>query len=471
MAIDLQIVLGTVNYSDFLRVSAAKVSDPSTEVYSTYINTPVTNYVLVIPDLDPDNYYIRFRDAPDTSSLGTLVSEAFVNARTGEFIWTKKYYRIGSLEGPVSNTINTLTDTDLINANVTEVFKEGFRFLDPDSEWTFDDSTGEISMPDYTLSDGEVLIVTIQHSVPGSVSSTASSIFSATIQVTAATYTIDALDKGKRFCLDCSGSKQEITLPPLSSLSAGDIIYMEHKRNGVQAQSRIKTAGSDVILFNGLDTGDNELTEMWVSKGHSLYLRKEGTNWEVIFDWAGVRVGERMSGTFKDHPNWKPEDGTLYDGDEFPGIYWWIANVLPSTHKIIDDTVVSGGYAHPAGKEGLFVIHSTLKSFRLPNTQARYEKGLLDFDTYGSDTDRTYDYPGGTMADRNKEHGHGIATTNGSPSGNNTADPVRGTLAGTVASTQGIEWTSGADTKTIRKSGGATVEVKNFGVIYLRCMG
>lgn len=98
MAVDLKIVLGTVNYTDYLRVSAIKVSDISgTEVFVEYINTPVTNYTLIIPDLDPTNYYINFRDAPTTGDLGTLVSQAFVNAQTGEWLYERRFYRIGAL--------------------------------------------------------------------------------------------------------------------------------------------------------------------------------------------------------------------------------------------------------------------------------------------------------------------------------------------------------------------------------------
>jgi hypothetical protein len=51
MSVDLKIVLGTVNYTDYLRVSAASVSAPLTEVFVDYINTPITNLAFVIPAL------------------------------------------------------------------------------------------------------------------------------------------------------------------------------------------------------------------------------------------------------------------------------------------------------------------------------------------------------------------------------------------------------------------------------------
>lgn len=458
--------MGAVAYTDYLRVSAAKVSDPGTEVFVEYIAAPFSNYTLVIPDLDPDDYYISFRDAPDTLSLGTLVSQAFVNAMTGEYSFERRFYTIGALSGGISSTSTVLTDPYLENKTVSGVFREGFRYLETDVEYEHDATAGTITLLSGDFSDGEKFIVEIKYQTGTLSATTASSFFIDTITVTGATYTVDASDKGKRFMLDCSGASQEITLPPLSSLATGDIVYFEHKRDGAQAQSRIVTAGTDKIFFNGLNLGTNELAEIWVSKGKSLYLRKEGTYWEVIFDYDGTRVGERMAGGFVSHPNWVPEDGRLLDGDEYPALYWWIRNVLPGTHYVTDDTVVGGGYAHPTGKKGLFVIHSTLKKFRLPNTQALSEKGLADFDTYGSDADRTYDYPGGEQDDQNKAHGHRLQRGSGGAGTNPLDSPTSG-FSGMDGQT-GFIGSATASSNWIEASGGTEVRVKNIGVIYMR---
>lgn len=468
MAVDLQIVMGAVGFTDYLRVSAAKVSDPGTEVFVQYIDAPFGNYTLVIPDLDPTDYYVNFYDAPDNVSLGTLVSQAFVNAMTGEFSFERRFYTIGALPGGVSSTATVLTDPYLATGagTVSGVFKEGFRYLEPDVEFSVDATAGTITLIGSNFSGGEKFIVEIKYRTGTLSATTASSFFIDTITVDGATYTVDSTDKGKRFMLDCTGTKQEVTLPALSALATGDIVYFEHKRDGVQAQSRIITAGTDKIFFNGFNIGTNLLSEIWVSKGRSLYLRKEGTYWEIIFEYDGVKVGERMSGTFKDHPNWLVEDGTLYDGDEYPAIYWWVKNVLPSTHKIVDDTVVSGGYAFPAGKKGLFVIHSSLKKFRLPNTQELSEKGLKDFDSYGADGTRTYDYPGGEQSDQNKSHSHMIQRGSGG-SGTNPLDSPMSGFSGMDGYT-GFTSTEDDTNFWIKAQGGTEVRVKNYGVIYLR---
>lgn len=461
MAVDLKIVLGTVNYTDYLRVSAIKVSDVSaTEVFVEYINTPVTNYTLIIPDLDPTNYYINFRDAPTTGDLGTLVSQAFVNAQTGEWLYERRFYRIDALPSGVTwdAGTRTLTDPYLENVSVTGIFKEAFRYLILDDEATHDDAAGAVVLDGIDLSGSEVIAVEIKYNVGTSSTVSAAGLFSATIQVTAATYSISSTDKFKRFALDCSGSKQEITLPALSGLATGDFVYLEHRRAGVQAQSRIKCAGSDKILFNGMGTGITELSEIWVSKGGGIYLRKEGTNWEVIGDYEGQRVGERMAAGYKDHVAWIPEDGRLMDGDEHPALYWFIRNVLPNTHYVTDNAVSGGGYTHPVGKEGLFVIHSSSKAFRMPNTQGLSERGLLDFDTYGADTGRVYDYPGGVQ---NGQVGEFTSTVS-VPKGNSySGNPNVLRFSNGSANPQNIDW-------EMTFNSGEENRVKNLGVIYCR---
>lgn len=466
MAETLKIVLGAVNYTDYLRISAAKVSDPSTEVFVEYIDSPFSNYTLVIPGLDPDNYYISFRNAPDTSSLGTLESQAFVNAQTGEWEYERRFYTIGALPPGVTSDSVTLTDTYLQNKNVTGVFKEGFRYLELGVEATHDDVTGTITLTGLEFSDGEKLITEIKYNVGSSSTTTVSGLFTSTLTITDAAYSVLSTDKYKRHMLDCAGTIQAVILPALSALAEGDFYYFEHKRDGAQAQSKIVTAGMDKILYNGFNLGSNQLTELWVSKGQSLYLRKESSYWEIIFDYAGMKVGNRMAGTYMSHPNWIPEDGRLLDGDEYPALYWWIRNVIPNTHYIIDDTVVSGAYAHPGAKLGQFVIHSTLKSFRMPNTQGLVDKGLKDFDTYGGDTDRPYDYPGGWQDSRNKRHGHRVRNGSGGSSTNPLNSPTSG-FSGMDTLGSFIGSSSGSST-WIEEQGGDDAWVQNNGVIFLR---
>lgn len=454
---NLDVVLGTVNFTDYLRVSAAKVSDPSTEVFIEYINTPITSYALVIPDLEPANYYVNFREAPNTSSLGTLRAQAVVNALTGEWESERRFYTVGSLPSGVTIVGNVLTDPYFSGKTITGVFKEGFRFLELGTDAAQTDDELELLSPDLSFSDGEKLAVELKYNVAAATTTTAAGIFSDTITVTGATYTVLSTNKTKRHCLDAAGATQVITMPPLSSVVTGDYFYFEHKRNGAQAQSKIVFDGTEKVYFNGFD-GLTELSELWISKGESLYLRKEGSFWEILFNYGGTRVGERMAATFVDHVNFLPEDGRLLDGDEYPALYWWIRNILPNTHYVTDNGVTSGSYAHPAGKEGLFVIHSTLKKFRLPNTQGLSEKGLADFDSYGADAGRVYDYPGGKQNGQVGEFTENIAV----PKGNSyTGSPNNDKFGNGSNNPENRTW-------TVTFNSGKENRVPNIGVIYLR---
>lgn len=475
MSVDLKLQLGAVNFTDFIRVSAIKVSDPlQNEVYITYIGTPVpTNYELLIPNLDPANYLIRFRDAPDEDSLGTLVSEAFYNALTGEFEWERRYYTIGSLAEGITNTSTELIDPYLATKNVVGVFKEGFRYLIPGSEFIFTQEESKVALQGlHELSEDEVFILELRYAVGSSSTTIASGIFTDTILVTDAAYSISSSDKFKRHCLNCLGTKQVITMPVLSSIAIGDFFYIEHRRDGVQAQSKVVLSGIDKIYFNGLNLISGPLlTELWVAKGQSLYLRKDvigiDSYYEVIIGYEGQLVGERMSSTLKTMPNWLPEDGRLLDGDEYPALYWWIRNTLPMANYIIDDTVSNPSYSHPAGKVGQFVIHSSGKAFRLPNTQNIYERGLKNFETYGGDVaNRPIDYPGGKQDGAIKAHGHRIRNGNGGSSTNPLDAPTSG-----FSGTDNLGSFIGSSTTTstwLEASGGTENLTDNIGVIYMR---
>lgn len=474
MPIDLKVVLGTVNYTDYIRVSASKVSSPGVDDYVNYIDVPVVNYVFVIPGLDPTDYYLRFRDAPDVFTLGTLVMEVLVNAVTGEWIYERRFYRLNALPVGISFTSTTLTDPYLQNKNVSGVFKEGFRYLNFDGETSFDDATGIVSLTDGVMNfnGDETFIVEIKYNAGNNNIVSTAKLFADTITVDASSYSMSSLDKNKRFMLDCSTSKQVFTVCPVSSLSQGDVVIIENKRDGLQKQSKIIFDGTDKVHFNGFDLGaPNELSELWLAKGQSLFLRKEGTDLEILFEYQGTRVGERMNGTFKGHPNWLPEDGRLLDGDELPGLYWWIRNVLSNDQYVTDDTVSNPGYTFQPLRIGQFVIHSTGKAFRMPNTQNLYERGLKNFTTYGGDENRDYDSPGGWQPDQLLSHGHGIESTDSDRSGNDTATVVRGSIAGTVNTKGGVATglPGGAgDNKTIRLTGGSENRVVNNGIIFLR---
>lgn len=224
----LKINVGTVNYTDYLHVTVAKVSAPSIIIWENWIDVPVTNYTFIIPDLDPEVYYVTYYDAPDITSLGTVVMQQVVQAQTGNVVRERKFYTCGDGGvNPVDGDVS-LTDPYLISKEITGVFKEGYRYYEPDIEWTFDGATGKISLINGTaFSEGEKFIVEINYNqeIPDSPTSDGGGLYKGILTITDATYTINTGDVGKRIRLNGSGITQVITLPALSSFASGNGLY------------------------------------------------------------------------------------------------------------------------------------------------------------------------------------------------------------------------------------------------------
>lgn len=452
----LKINIGSVNYTDFLHVTAAKVSTPSSVVWEDWIPVPFSNYNFVIPNLDPDIYYVNFYDAPTNVALGTLVSQMFASALSPEWAYEIRFYEIGNL--PVTATLDItekiITDTYLVDKTIESFFKEGFRFLD-DTELDFVSAAGTMELlTGGTFEGGEKFMVTIKYSVGTVASSNGNGFYLSTLNVTDAVYTLLISDINKRVRLVGSAATQVLTLPSLATMTIDDGYYFDNSCGGTAVQVKIIVPGTERIKYNGFMAASDEFAEFWVSKGEHLLIRKfSNSYWEVILDYKGVDVGSRMAAGYNAMPGWMPEDGSLDDGDEYGRVWWWINNVLPASHVITDDTV-TGAYTHPSAKVGLFVKHSTLKKFRWPNTQVVSERGLLNFNTFGADAARVYDYPGGYQDELMKAHTHTMPSV------------WNETGSGHIASGGGINEGAIGDLSGV--TGGTEMRVKNIGVIYLR---
>lgn len=462
MAINHTLMLGENNLNNYLHITIAKMVTPSVVAWETWIPLPFTNYTLVVPVPDPDVYYITFYEAPDNVSLGDLKSQAFFNALSPEYAFEYRWYEFGNL--PVTATLDVtqkiITDTYLIGKTVVEFVKEAFRPLEPTADVDFDNTTGDITLlTGATFEDGEKFMIVIKYAVGTVSSSSSGGLYTGTLNVTAATYTLLVADKNKRVRCVGSAATQVLTGPSLSTLSVDDGYFIDNSCGGVAVQVKFLIDGGDRIRYNGfMEASNNEYAEFWISKGEILLIRKfDDDYWEVILTYEGVRVGERMSGGLKSQAAWMPEDGSLSDGDEFSRVWWYINNLLPSTHVITDDAV-TGSYTHPAGKEGMFVKHSTLKKFRWPNTQGLSERGLKNFNTYGSDTDRVYDYPGGVQNAQVGEFTSNISVPKGF---SYTGSPNQLRFGNGSNNPQNFSLPFTANT-------GLEQRVKNTGVIYMR---
>lgn len=365
---NIQLTIGTVNFSDYLHITAVRVRDGAL-VWENWYNMPVSSLVVQATGVDADQYYIRMYDSPDNTSLGTLYAECAISGLSPKYEYEIRFYEIGNL--PVTASINVagtiITDPYLIGKTIHSVEKEGFRKMDPSNEFTFTDTTGDVEITNGTsLATGEKLVVVIQN--PANNASIVPPQFAGTIDISTSTYTIAATDKNCRFRCVGSGSTQVTTLPSLALLSDGDFVYIDNTVGGTPLQEKLLTAGSDRVLFNGFNFPMNSFPEFWVGSGEALKLMKNGSNWEVASNYYGHMAGERIvfGGVIPIYTI--PETGLLYVADNYPRKKWWLQNVLDSSAKIVDNTITSGGWTRPSGKEEYYFVTSTYSHFRTPDT-------------------------------------------------------------------------------------------------------
>lgn len=460
----IKLTLGQVNITGYLVVVARKTTTPLViEAQESYAPPHPATRNVVVPasgSIDPVVYYIDIYESSNGTSLDLLLSQFVYDLKNKAIISERRFYRVGSgnPDDPDPDQ-KILVDPYLDGKTISGVFKEGFRYLKPETE----------PVPEYVpypgggielqgslqFSQNEVYSIEISYLTAQNSGSSGSSGLYSGIELINTNTTLTITHRNKRLrCHSASSSSLAVTMESVSTVPDGTFYHFTSNA-GSQYQTRILPSGSETVLFNG------ELyTEFTVGIGEFLRIVKVGPEWEAeMVHPFMLMVGNRFSGTMNDYPGCRPENGALYDGDEWPRPWWWLKNKLPSTHYIVDDNVVSGGYTHPAGKEGLFVLHSTLKKFRVPNTQGWSEKGLKSFTTFGTDAKRGYDYPGGTQAAQVGEVTISINKGNGYLGGAENPDWFG---PGDPAHPQD----GGYD--NITANAGEENTVKNFGVVYMR---
>lgn len=457
---NIDLAIGQVNItSNFLHVRARKVTTPLVvEAFENYPSPLASSFNVLLPstgDIDPTDYYVDFYESSDGTALDLLLAQFVVNAKNNLIIEETRFYKVngGGANDPASDQ-DTLTDTYLDGKTISRVFRDGVgRPLAPEAylykEWELVAGGGIKMLNGQLFSDGEIIAIVISYL--GDQQTTGSAgLYNGVVTITADT-TLTSTHRNKRIRCVGATSRLVVTLEDVTTVPDASFYHFTHN-NGNQFQTKIVPVGGQSITYY-----NTTYTELTIAPGETLRLEKQGSTWEVVLPLEGVlHVGERTAAGWNAHPNTKPEDGTLYDGDDYPRIWYWLSNSLPSTHKVTDDLVIGGGYVHPVGREGEFVVHSTLKKFRVPNTQGWSERGLTSFTTFGADASRTYDYPGGTQPEMIGQHTHALPR--------DASGAVN--IQSLVDSSNSDEGITGAS--LTGPGSGTENRVKNVGVIYAR---
>jgi len=335
----------------------------------------------------------------------------------------------------------------------------------PTVEWTFSvDTIAIVNGTNFSLDEVAVVEILYKSALPVV---TYNSVFTDFKTIVADT-TLDSTYYDNLVNLTGTLVKLVVTMPLISTIPDGKFFYFKTK-GGAQNQTRLLCQGSDKFSCEGINPSSALLPEMWVGKGEYIWVYVLDGVFEVVGCSSSIlQVGERFPAGFKSHPNTLPEDDGFIDGDEWPRVWWWVNNVLPATHRITNDALSIGG-TRAQDSTGQFIIHSTLKKMRMPNTQGLSERGLKSFNTYGTDADRAVDYPGGYQEQQLMKHKHeqAVGALPSTLFGRGILTRLMGLYNGTGTGRTDLV-SDPVDSSTAASIGGVENRVKNIGIIFLR---
>lgn len=459
MAIVQSFSLGQVGVTDYLICRARPVSSPGTEQERKRFGpAPSTVNNFVFTTLQPVTYYFDLYESTDGTALSFLFSTFTFDVKNKRFIKERRFYVVdrGLTADPVDADL-TLTDAYFNGKNITGVFQRGFGYLIPDTDYSIAGTTITL-LNGMHFSGDETWAVEIDYTATDS-TMVSSYLFAGRKTVTA-NVTTDNTFYNKRILCNGTGDTLTITLDDYVNIPDGNFFYFVDNNGGAQKQTKI-IVSSGSILYNGISQ-----LEIWIGKGEWIWLEKNGSVFEVVQSHSNLQmVGQRFAATTKLHINTLPEDGAVYTAAEYPRLWYWLTHFVAVDSFLLDNAMTTGAYTRPVHRNGHFIISVTNSCFRMPDTQGWFERGLKDFNTYGFDSNRDLDLPGGTQPWELPKHGSGFAVGTGS-SGVVMPDenPTDGNTRRATALTDDDIYVAGAKLPVKENES----VVKNIGVIYLR---
>lgn len=378
----ISLFYSAVNITDYLIVTASKVSNPIPEEAREVFDPPHTGVVnAIIPssgELDATNYYVRWYSSSDGSSLDLLLAEFVYDAKNKKPISERRFYQVGGIRDidPLPDQ-NQLIDPYLDGKNITDVHKQGYGPLAPPSttfkEYDLLPGGGIELLNDQMFNDGEFMSIEITYVQEYESSESKRGFYNGTLLIEEDTELADE-HRDKRLKCEGTGATLAIWLEDVATVPDGRFYYITCN-GGTPKEVRVipKTGSGQKIRFEGVD-----YDEVSVGLGEMVRIEKYGTYWEVVTPFPGLsQVGERIMKGTTNAKNAIPEDPTVvYSGYEYARLYYWITHMLPSGNYVIDANVGNVSYTHPAGKEGMFVINTTTRQFRTPDSRGRVIKGV-----------------------------------------------------------------------------------------------
>lgn len=441
---DAKFSLFAINVPDYLLVRARKTTAPGAEVARSAPlgPNPAGNLNFLIPGLDPVNHFFDLYESVDGTALNTLLGTWTWDVQNDAIIEETRYYVVDSgINNSPVNGATSFVDAYLDGKTIAKFEKRSIGPLVPDglslsSEWGYDPTTDMISLlGGLTFSSLETYAATITYAQPIPTSGS-NSFFADVKTVTDVAKTLDNTYRNNRVRCVATGTQQRITFEAITGIPDGTFWLFTHHDGGAQYNTTFVFPDANLIYAGG------PYSEFWIGKGETIWIEKRGTQYEIVQEPVGAgSVGRRSAESLPYIPgsgigfnNLFPEDNALWDADDLPRLWYWMTHAFPNANYYIsDDNLDNPGYVRPTSggqpwKTGLFIISTTKRKFRMPDTQGYAEKGSASFSTFGTDAKRLYDYPGGFMPQQVPDHVHNNGIADDKPGGDTANNQVYNTL-------------------------------------------
>lgn len=339
----------------------------------------------------------------------------------------------------------------------------GFELNPKDENGNVVDDTNPNAIPQLAH-EGEVFIASVfdwaNNPTPGSGSGGTTSLFDGITSLTTSTQ-LSTLHRKKLLQVAGGSSSLIITLEDIADAPANSMVVITTVISNTKQTKVIAKAGQKIYYNN---TSNDYL---WLGISEVLWMYRGDDGWYVLNQLQGVdNVGDEFFGR-KAKLNMLVARGQEVARTDYPRL-WEYAQSLGVS--LVDDgtwnstinipNAISGTRTTIKPYEGCYSYGSggvNGTTFRLPNMQEKFVRGLNNINS--SDSQRTFNQPGGVQFDMNKAHAHDlnyeINGTDGTPNGR------------TIYNGDGEHNGNGMNTTVIQPSGGFESRPVNVGLLPL----
>lgn len=324
---NIRLSIGQINITNYLKINFRAVDDPT-------VLLPQSETVPPPVPATQDKFYTGFRNVPhyidfrssdDGVAQGLLLATFVYDVRNEQIILERRFYTVGGLGeyDPAPGT-RTITDPYFEGKTIQGVFKEGFRYLEPDVEYVF--ATDTVTM-DSTLqpefSDGEKISVEINWLLNTSDPGMGAGSWPEDIIDIFSNATLDNSHYNKELVVIGAATVVTLTFPSFDDIPDGTKFgFNTHQFDNLRYLELILPA-TKYVYVAGM-----QRNELYMGRGETLWMQKKADRM-VILSWDGdyLRVGEIVHGD-KVPVNGIREQGGWFLIDEYPRFYYWFVDEI-----------------------------------------------------------------------------------------------------------------------------------------------